>query len=93
MTRAGLVAVNGFDEKFDGFGKEDSDIRNRLRNSGFRGRSVWDHNWVFHCSHDLDPRRNLPDVVRSPPDYDYYESRRHATTCEFGLERQDAAAG
>lgn len=79
-TRASIVAVNGFDEKFDGFGKEGSDIRNRLRNSGFRGRSLWDRNWVFHCSHDLDPRRTLPPATRSLPDHEYYRSRRRATT-------------
>ena len=92
-TRESLIAVNGFDEKFDGFGKEDSDIRNRLRNAGFKGRSLWGHNWVFHCSHDLDPRRNLPEVVRAEPNYEYYDSRRHATTCEFGIVQPEAATG
>ena len=84
-TRTCLVAVNGFDEKYDGFGKEDSDIRNRLCNAGYRVRSLWDHNWVYHCSHDFDPRRNLPEVVRSEPDYDYYMSRVRAKRCEHGL--------
>jgi len=84
-NRECLYAVNGFDERFDGFGKEDSDIRNRLCNAGFRGRSLWDHNWVYHCTHDFDPRRNLPEVVRSEPDYNYYTSRLRAKTCELGL--------
>lgn len=92
-TRESLYAVNGFDERFDGFGKEDSDIRNRLRNAGFRGRSLWDHNWVYHCTHDFDPRRNLPDVVRSEPDYDYYTSRLRAKSCELGLVQPGLAAG
>lgn len=83
--RTALLAVNGFDECFDGFGKEDSDIRNRLVNAGFRGISLWDRNWVFHCSHDLDPRRTLPGVWRKPPDLSYYQSRRHATRCELGI--------
>ena len=84
-TRESLVAVNGFDERFEGFGKEDSDIRNRLRNAGFRGESLWDRNWVFHCAHDLDPRRTRPDVVRGEPDLDYYRSRKRAKWCEHGL--------
>ena len=92
-TRACLYAVNGFDERFDGFGKEDSDIRNRLCNAGFRGRSMWHSNWVYHCSHDLDPRRTLPDVVRSEPDYSYYLSRLRARTCERGLLQPGLAAG
>jgi glycosyltransferase involved in cell wall biosynthesis len=86
-TRNSLFAVNGFDEKFDGFGKEDSDIRNRLRNSGFQGRSLWNTNWVYHCSHELDPRRTRPDAIRNPPDLDYVESRRHSKTCRYGITR------
>ena len=89
VLREALYAVNGFDERFDGFTKEDSDVRNRLRNAGFRGRSLWGHNWVFHCSHDLDPRRNLPEVVRGEPDYSYYESRAQARRCELGLEQSE----
>lgn len=88
-TRASLIEVNGFDENFDQFTKEDSDIRNRLRNSGFKGLSLWDKNWVMHCCHDLDPRRNLPEVVRGMPDQDYYLSRKHATVAESGLQAME----
>jgi glycosyltransferase involved in cell wall biosynthesis len=90
VTRAALFAVNGFDERFDGFGKEDSDVRNRLRNAGFRGVSLWDRAWVFHCDHDLDERRTRPHVVRSEPDRSYYDSRLGATTCERGLVRRES---
>ena len=38
-----IERVNGFDERYDDFGKEDSDIRNRLNAAGAPGRSVWDH--------------------------------------------------
>ena len=86
-TRECIYAVNGFDEAFDGVGKEDSDMRNRLRNASFRARSLWDCNWVYHCSHDLDPRRTRPEVVRGPPNREYYASRRRARWCERGLEQ------
>jgi glycosyltransferase involved in cell wall biosynthesis len=92
VTRDALLAVNGFDEKFDGFGKEDSDIRNRLRNSGFVGRSLWNTNWVYHCSHDIDPRRTRAEVLRHQPDREYFESRRHTKTCEHGIVRPEAVA-
>lgn len=84
-TRECVYAVNGFDEVFDGVGKEDSDMRNRLRNAGFRARSLWNSNWVYHCSHDLDPRRTRPEVVRGPPNREYYASRRRARWCDQGL--------
>lgn len=90
--RAALVKVNGFDERFDGFGKEDSDIRNRLQNSGCRGVSLWDRNWVFHCCHDVDPRRTLPSVVRRPGTDSYYPTRLDARDCELGLEQRGGTA-
>jgi glycosyltransferase involved in cell wall biosynthesis len=92
VTRKAIFSVNGFDENFDGFTKEDSDLRNRLRNAGFKGRSLWDRNWVYHCCHGIDPRRNLPEVVRMDPDRHYYDSRRHATDCERGLRKENTAS-
>lgn len=85
VTRKALEVVNGFDENFDGFSKEDSDIRNRLLAAGFRGCSVWDRNWMLHCDHSLDKRRVRPDVVRSEPDLNYYESRVDTSRCSRGL--------
>lgn len=84
-TRAVIERVNGFDEKYEGFGREDSDLRNRLINAGARTASLWHQNFVFHCHHDIDPRRTMPTVVRGPSDVGYYESRRRAVECERGL--------
>ena len=58
-----FYAVNGFDENFDGFGREDSDLRNRLRRSGARPVSLWGRAWVFHMDDAIDPgvrRRRIP---------------------------------
>ncbi len=58
-----FYAVNGFDENFDGFGREDSDLRNRLRRSGARPVSLWGRAWVFHMDDAIDPqvrRRRVP---------------------------------
>lgn len=89
---AALRRVNGFDEAYEGFGKEDSDVRNRLNAAGLRGRSLWDRAFVFHLAHELDPKRLAPGVFRRPPDRAYYESRKGTTRCERGLE-QDAPPG
>lgn len=93
-----LRAVNGFDERFDGFTKEDSDIRNRLRNAGFRGVSAWDRNWVLHCSHEIDPARTAPGVWRRDADMSYYRAQQRSARCELGLmvevrERRRSGAG
>jgi GT2 family glycosyltransferase len=80
-----LERVNGFDERFDGFSKEDSEIRNRLNAAGVRGRSVWNRAFVFHCSHALDPTRLAPADARREPDRHYYRSRKGAVRCARGL--------
>ena len=40
--------VDGFDEIYCGFAKEDSDLRNRMRNAGARGVSLWNRARVCH---------------------------------------------
>ncbi|MGE3164479.1 MAG: glycosyltransferase [Planctomycetota bacterium] len=93
-TRDIIERVNGFDEKYEGVGREDSDLRNRLINAGARTISLWHKNFVFHCHHDIDPRRTLPTVIRGPSDVAYYESRRQAIECNHGLrERHQPSTG
>lgn len=92
VRRAALEAINGFDEMYDGFSKEDSDARNRLNTGGFRPASLWHRNWVFHLDHDLDPRRTRPDVIRRRADKAYYNSRKKTVRCAHGLvDERDAA--
>jgi glycosyltransferase involved in cell wall biosynthesis len=89
-TREAIWAVDGFDESYEGFSKEDSDIRNRLKAAGYRGRSLWHDNWVFHCAHELDPRRGLPAAKRGPPDREYYHSRKGSVRATRGLSADRA---
>lgn len=93
-TRSAVEGVNGFDENYEHFGREDSDIRNRLVNAGYRPVSLFNRNWVFHCNHGIDPRRTDPKVVRGASDVDYYNSRKDAVRCERGLRsaEQDSDA-
>src|SRR5262245_31798350 len=42
--------VDGFDEAFAGYGKEDSELRNRMRNAGARGISLWARALLCHLS-------------------------------------------
>lgn len=88
-TRDVVERVNGFDENYAGFGREDSDLRNRLVNAGCRTVSLWHRNFVFHCHHDIDPRRTQPSVVRGPSDVSYYNSRKDAVSCANGLTERE----
>jgi glycosyltransferase involved in cell wall biosynthesis len=89
--REALYRVNGFDERYAGRGKEDSDIRNRLNAAGLRGASLWDRAFVFHCPHELDPRRLDPARTRGPSDRAYYEARKRRPRCEHGIVHDPGA--
>jgi len=52
--RSDLDRVNGYNEDFVGWGREDSDIRTRFRRGGLRGRSLWNRCLVYHIWHPLD---------------------------------------
>ena len=71
VSRDAFLAVNGYDENYDGFGKEDSDLRNRLRRSGARPLSLWTRTWVFHVDDSADPVRRVKRIPRTT-NLDYY---------------------
>lgn len=83
--RDDLIRVNGFDEAFNGCGKEDSDLRNRLRNNGFKGVSLFTRDIVCHLDHGLDCKSQTSANKRKP-DKVYYESRKGALTAAQGLK-------
>jgi GT2 family glycosyltransferase len=59
--RADLLAVNGFDEEYTGWGiGEDSDLGTRLYNLGRRRKFVYGHAVVYHLNHPAAPRAHVP---------------------------------
>lgn len=83
VDRDAFYAVNGFDEIFEGFGKEDSDLRNRLARSGARPISLWDRVVVFHLDPSIDPKR-ANETPRSK-DESYYRRADVPIVCERGV--------
>jgi glycosyltransferase involved in cell wall biosynthesis len=78
---AGLFhAVNGFDESYCGYGKEDSDLRDRMRNAGARGHSLWTSARATHLSRKLSPSaaRRSPEAL--------YEQGRLLVRARIGLD-------
>lgn len=59
IWRDDLIEVNGYDEMFVGWGKEDSELANRLYNIGRKRKLV--HNWavIYHLDHPIAPRSGL----------------------------------
>jgi len=56
--RADLLTVNGFDESFEGWGREDSDLAARLLHAGIRRRDMRGSP-VLHLWHKEESRRRL----------------------------------
>ena len=86
VDREAFQAVNGFDENFDGFGKEDSDLRNRLRRHGARPVSLWGKAWVYHVEDVVDPACRERRIPRGDP-YPYYDRPEIPVRCTNGLEK------
>jgi glycosyltransferase involved in cell wall biosynthesis len=62
--RADLVRVNGFDERYSGWGLEDSDLVIRLLHAGVRHKSARFAAPVFHLWHRENDRSRLPENQR-----------------------------
>lgn len=58
VWRNDLVAINGFNEEFVGWGKEDSDLGQRLQFSGVRIRNLRNKVIQFHVMHSRLPADN-----------------------------------
>lgn len=91
VDRESYVAVNGYDETFEGMSGVDSDIRNHLKNSGVTGISVWNRIFVCHLHHGLDPRRCSASVKRAKRNPEIlYPSRKRLRALK-GLSQYDPA--
>ena len=73
-------AVDGFDESFAGYGKEDSELRNRMRQAGARGISLWHRARLCHVSTEV-----FPGVPRPPTPRDLYEESFRRVRARKGL--------
>jgi glycosyltransferase involved in cell wall biosynthesis len=64
VWREDLIAINGFDEEYSGWGiGEDSDLGTRLYHLGRRRKFVHAHAIVFHLNHPIAPRDHVADSL------------------------------
>jgi glycosyltransferase involved in cell wall biosynthesis len=59
-----LVAVNGYDESYEGWGKEDSDLAARLYHLGRKRKFVHGRAIVYHLNHPPASRAWVPDALK-----------------------------
>ena len=81
LSRQDLEAINGFDEDYEGYGREDTDVELRLQHLGLRIKSLKGLALQFHVWH---PRREF-----TPKNDDRLEELRRSgrTRCSNGLRR------
>jgi glycosyltransferase involved in cell wall biosynthesis len=81
--RSDLYAINGFDNRYEGWGREDSDLAWRLVNYGVRRRKLKFSAVALHLYHPEFSRESLPEndelLERVMSDKNYYR-------CDSGIE-------
>lgn len=60
LWRADALAVNGFNEDFEGWGREDSELAIRLINQGIRRQNIKFRALAYHLFHPEHPKESLP---------------------------------
>lgn len=90
VWRADFERVNGFDERFVGWGQEDDDLGLRLRAAGIRLESILDRTCSLHVWHPTDPSATRR--WRDGPNVDYFLRRGRLTRCRHGLVDRTLAA-
>ena len=83
IWRSDLVRVNGYNEAFVGWGREDSELALRLMNSGIQRLDVRGWALCYHLWHPPASRAGLnanDDILREAQE-------RKATRCELGLNQ------
>lgn len=81
VSRAALEAINGFDQDYEGYGREDTDVEIRLQNLGLKIKSLKGLAIQFHVWH---PRRDF-----TPANDDRLDEVRRTkrVRCENGLNQ------
>lgn len=83
VWRDDFLAVNGFDERFVGWGQEDDDLGLRLRALGVKLESILDRTWSLHVWHPVDA--SATPRWRDGANVPYFLRRGRLTTCRHGL--------
>lgn len=90
VWRDDFQRVNGFDERFVGWGQEDDDLGLRLRAAGVRLETILGQTRSLHVWHETDA--TATSRWRDGVNVRYFERRGRLTACRLGLIARPAAA-
>lgn len=88
LFREDVERVNGFDEKFTGWGLEDDDFARRLYKAGLRGRSVIIDARALHLRHPSVGSK--PQTIAESPNMAYFKRENVPAYCAEGLKKYAA---
>ena len=84
VSKKDFIKINGFDEKYQGWGKEDDDFGNRLFKAGIESKPIKFSEDIVHMHHLFDPTKKVS------ANEEYYRKRKKEISkknyrCEFGI--------
>jgi glycosyltransferase involved in cell wall biosynthesis len=85
IWRTDYERVNGYDERFQGWGCEDDDLRLRLRAAGLKIRSILRWTYTVHLWHP--PAASTPGRWRDGANVEYLRRAQRPVRCLWGLDR------
>lgn len=83
IWRDDFERVNGYDENFEGWGGEDTDLGARLRRTGVQIHSILRWTFTYHLWHP--PHSTVPARIRQGVNQRYLLRRHRLTNCLNGL--------
>ncbi len=86
LYKKDFLLVNGFDERFKGWGTADEDLCRRLFRAGLKWKSVYLKAFVYHIAHPPDPTK--PSKVKLGRNIPYYERGFYLTKAFVGLKKR-----
>jgi glycosyltransferase involved in cell wall biosynthesis len=89
VDRNSYYEVNGFDENFEGWGQEDSDIRDRFLLQGIKPISLMTSALVYHLWHPRTLGRT--ERMRDSWNWQYYKRPNKQARCANGLIKEPGA--
>ena len=88
IHRKDIERVNGFDERFIGWGQEDDDLSRRLLKAGLNGKSIGTEAYAIHLYHP--PPSSKPEGLRNGANFPYFATERYPVYCEQGIKKPEA---
>jgi glycosyltransferase involved in cell wall biosynthesis len=83
FSREDFIAVNGYNEDFEGWGREDSELGRRFHNLGLLNRRLKNIAIVYHIYHYEKPKDNLEDNHQMEVD----AVKNKTVWCEHGIDK------